>query len=99
MTLRLLKVIVQPRVAPLAISAEDWQANRVPPLAVEDFVVQPVFVLDDGTNLKELQAEAVVVSPAEWPTYAIERFAVDFDTLRQQFEFQTEVDAELESGG
>lgn len=86
MKLRLLKVIVQPRVNPVAIAAEDWQANQLPVLEVTDLLVQPVFALDDGVNLRELPAEPVVVPAAEWPTYAVERFAADFDALCQQFE-------------
>ncbi len=84
--LRLLKVIVHPRVKLLTVHAEDWQANRLPPMEVEDFLVQPVFVLDDGSNLKELSTDPVVIKPAEWATYAVDRFAVDFAALRERFE-------------
>ncbi|MGI8807515.1 MAG: hypothetical protein ACR2KK_06685 [Acidimicrobiales bacterium] len=49
-------------------------------------ICQPVFVLDDGENLVEQTAEPVVVTAAEWPTYATEAFARSFDTLRTQVE-------------
>ena len=38
-------------------------------------MVQPVFAIDDGETLTEVQAEAVVVSPDEWPTYPTSGFA------------------------
>ncbi len=48
--------------------------------------MQPVFVLDDGETLTERAAEPVVVSAAEWPSYATGRFAQVVDVLRQQVE-------------
>jgi hypothetical protein len=49
-------------------------------------IVQPVFVVDDGAELVEQPAEPVVVSPAEWPTFATARFAEGMEQLRQQVE-------------
>lgn len=37
-------------------------------------VVQPVFVLDDGETLVEVEHPATVIPAAEWPTYSSERF-------------------------
>lgn len=49
-------------------------------------ICQPVFVLDDGTNLLEQAAEPVVVSAADWPTYPTKGFAESFATLQAQVE-------------
>ena len=49
-------------------------------------ICQPVFVLDDGTNLLEQAAEPVVVAAADWPTYATKEFAESFAALQAQVE-------------
>lgn len=49
-------------------------------------ICQPVFVIDDGESLTEQTAEPVVVSAADWPTYATTAFAAGFEALRQQVE-------------
>jgi hypothetical protein len=49
-------------------------------------ICQPVFVVDDGEALTEHPAEPVVVTAAEWPTYAAGSFAEGFEALRQQVE-------------
>ncbi len=51
-------------------------------------VVQPVFVLDDGEELTEVQHPATVIPAAEWPTYSSERFP------REVAEWQEKLDAE-----
>ncbi len=51
-------------------------------------VVQPVFVLDDGEELTEVQHPATVIPAAEWPTYSSERFP------REVAEWQKKLDAE-----
>ncbi len=51
-------------------------------------VVQPVFVLDDGEELTEVQHPATVIHPAEWPTYSSERFP------REVAPWQKKLDAE-----
>lgn len=53
-------------------------------------IVQPVFALDDGDALTEQPGEPVTVSPAEWPTFATDRFAQGFEQLRQQVEGPSE---------
>lgn len=40
-------------------------------------VVQPVFVLDDGENVTELEHPAIAIPAAEWPTYSSERFPAE----------------------
>jgi len=37
-------------------------------------LVQPVFVLDDGENVTEIDHQPIVIPAAEWPTYSNERF-------------------------
>jgi hypothetical protein len=37
-------------------------------------IVQPVFMLDDGTTLTEVEHPATVIPANEWPTYSGERF-------------------------
>lgn len=37
-------------------------------------LVQPVFVLDDGENVEEIEHPTIGISAAEWPTYSGERF-------------------------
>jgi hypothetical protein len=49
-------------------------------------VVQPVFVLDDGETLIEVEHPATVIPAAEWPTYSSERFP------REVREWQSKLD-------
>lgn len=49
-------------------------------------ICQPVFVIDDGETLIEQAAEPVVVSAADWPTYAGGAFAEAVTALRQLVE-------------
>lgn len=51
-------------------------------------VVQPVFVLDDGENITELEHPPTVIPASEWPTYSSERFP------REVAEWQATLDAE-----
>lgn len=37
-------------------------------------VVQPVFMIDDGVNITEVEQPPVAIPAAEWPTYSNERF-------------------------
>ncbi len=46
----------------------------MPKLRLVKVVVQPVFVLDDGETITEVEHPAVVIPAAEWPTYSAERF-------------------------
>lgn len=58
----------------------------MPKLRLLKVLVQPVFVIDDGETLSEQSAEAIVVSPVDWPTYPTEAFARSFAVLREQIE-------------
>lgn len=49
-------------------------------------IVQPVFVVDDGDQLIEQTAEPIVVSPADWPTFATTAFLEGVAQLQEQLE-------------
>jgi hypothetical protein len=49
-------------------------------------IVQPVFVVDDGEQLVEQTAEPVVVSPADWPTFATTAFLDGVQQLQEQLD-------------
>jgi len=51
-------------------------------------IVQPVFVLDDGTTIVEVDQPPIAIPAAEWPTYSGERFP------REVAEWQARLDAE-----
>lgn len=51
-------------------------------------IVQPVFVVDDGEELVEQTAEPVVVSPADWPTFATTAFLDGMQQLQEQLDAQ-----------
>jgi hypothetical protein len=50
-------------------------------------IVQPVFMLDDGTTLTEVEHPSTVIPAEEWPTYSGERFP------REVAEWQERLDA------
>ena len=52
-------------------------------------LVQPVFVLDDGETVTELEHGAIAIPAAEWPTYSSERFPAEVAA------WQTQIDAEV----
>lgn len=47
-------------------------------------LVQPVFMLDDGETLTELEHAAVAIPPDEWPTYSSERFPAELAAWEKQ---------------
>lgn len=49
-------------------------------------IVQPVFAVDDGEQLVEQMADPVVVSPADWPTFATTAFLHGVAQLQQQLD-------------
>jgi hypothetical protein len=49
-------------------------------------VVQPVFVVDDGDQLREQPAQPVTVSPEDWPTFATTTFAEGMQQLQAQLD-------------
>ena len=54
-------------------------------------VVQPVFLLDDGETLIELQHPSTAIPAAEWPAYSSERFPQEVE------EWQRRIDADPEA--
>jgi hypothetical protein len=40
-------------------------------------LVQPVFVLDDGENVEEVEHPAIAIPASEWPMYSGERFPAE----------------------
>ncbi len=67
-------------------------AMSLPPIARQKrlrllkVICQPVFILDDGEALAEQAADPIVVTAAQWPTYATTLFAANFEALRRQVE-------------
>lgn len=47
-------------------------------------LVQPVFVLDDGETIEELEHPPMVIPAAEWPTYSSERFPRETEAWERQ---------------
>jgi hypothetical protein len=45
-----------------------------PKLRLVKVLVQPVFVLDDGETITEVEQPTVTIPACEWPTYSGERF-------------------------
>lgn len=45
-----------------------------PKIRLVEVRVQPVFMLDDGTDLTPVDHPPVAIPAAEWPTYSVERF-------------------------
>lgn len=43
--------------------------SAIPRLRLVKVIVQPVVVLDDGHNLREVQTQTIEVVPAEWPDF------------------------------
>jgi hypothetical protein len=60
--------------------------SKAPALRLLKVVVQPVMVLDDGKSLQEVPVDPIVVSAAEWPTYASGRFREQMKELQKQLE-------------
>lgn len=52
-------------------------------------LVQPVFVLDDGENVTELEHPAIAIPAAEWSTYSGERFP------REVAEWEAQINADV----
>lgn len=50
--------------------------------------VQPVFILDDGDNLTDVEHPPITIPAAEWPTYSGERFP------REVAEWQARIDGD-----
>ena len=60
----------------------------MPELRLVKVVVQPVFILDHGTHVSEVDHPPVVIPADEWSTYSSERFP------REVKAWQERIDAE-----
>lgn len=47
-------------------------------------VVQPVFVLDDGEDISEIEHPAITIPASEWPAYSGERFQREVEAWQKQ---------------
>ena len=47
-------------------------------------IVQPVFVVDDGDNVTEIEHSAIAIPAADWPTYSGERFPAEVAEWQKQ---------------
>ena len=65
---------------------------RPPKLRLVKVVVQPIFVLDDGEHITELEHPAVAIPAEDWPNYSNDRFPREVD------EWQARIDAEYVAG-
>lgn len=65
----------------------------MPKLRLVKVAVQPIFVLDHGTHIEEVEHPAVVIPAAEWSTYSSERFPAEVA------EWQARIDAEAGGSG
>lgn len=62
----------------------------MPKIRLVKVAVHPMFVLDDGENVTELEHPVVVIPAAEWPTYSSERFPAEVKA------WQAKLDADQE---
>ena len=60
----------------------------MPKLRLVKVLVQPVFVLDDGETITEIEHGSIAIPAAEWPTYSAERFPAEVE------KWQAVIDAE-----
>jgi hypothetical protein len=56
-------------------------------------LVQPVFVVDHGDSIEEIEHPVIAVPSAEWPTYSSERFP------REMAEWQSQLDERTSDQG
>lgn len=48
--------------------------------------LQPVFVLDDGKNVTEVEHPPITIPASEWDTYSSERFPTEVDAWQRQLD-------------
>jgi hypothetical protein len=49
-------------------------------------IVQPVFVLDDGETITEVEHPAIAIPAAEWPDYSAVRFPKEVEAWQAQLD-------------
>jgi hypothetical protein len=57
-------------------------------------VVQPVFVLDDGENITEVEHQPTVIPANEWPTYSSVRFPREVEAWQVQLDGESSASEE-----
>lgn len=58
----------------------------MPKLRLVKVIVQPVFVLDDGEQIIEVEHGPVVIPASEWSTYSGERFQAEVKAWQAQLD-------------
>ncbi len=58
----------------------------MPKLRLIKVLVQPVFVLDDGETITEIEHPATAIPASEWPTYSSERFPKELEAWQAQLD-------------
>lgn len=58
----------------------------MPKLRLVKVLVQPVFILDHGDRIEELDHPAVTIPAAEWPSYSSERFPREVNAWQKQID-------------
>lgn len=58
----------------------------MPKLRLVKVIVQPVFVLDDGEQITEVEHGPVIIPASEWPAYSGERFPAELEAWQQQLD-------------
>lgn len=64
-----------------------------PKVRLVKVVVQPVFVLDHGTHIEEVDHPPVAVPAAEWAAYSGERFPAEVEAWQKHLDDAAEADA------
>jgi hypothetical protein len=49
-------------------------------------MVQPVFVIDHGTHLQEIDHQPTVIPAEEWPTYSSDRFPAEVEAWQRRLD-------------
>jgi hypothetical protein len=49
-------------------------------------LVQPVFLIDHGDSIEEVEHPAVAIPASEWPTYSSERFPAEVEAWQAQLD-------------
>ncbi|MGP0048791.1 MAG: hypothetical protein ACLPZR_08095 [Solirubrobacteraceae bacterium] len=66
----------------------------MPQLRLVKVIVQPVFVLDHGTHIEEIEHPAVAIPSQDWPTYSSERFPAEVKAWQSQLDAEARASEE-----
>ena len=58
----------------------------MPKLRLVKVIVQPVFVLDHGDRIDEVEQPAITIPAADWPTYSGERFPAEVKAWQERID-------------